>query len=109
MVENLLGSAIKFGPPGCQVEVAISVGDSHVVLAVRDTGPGLRDADLEQLFVKGARLSNRPTGSESSTGLGLAWCRQLIELHGGCIGARNSEKGGATFWFEMPLIQTFIS
>lgn len=102
VVENLLGNAIKFGPPGCQVEVATSTGVSHVVLEVRDTGPGLRDADLEQLFVKGARLSNRPTGNESSTGLGLAWCRQLIELHGGRIGARNGEQCGATFWFELP-------
>lgn len=102
VIENLLGNAIKFGRSGDQVEVATRAGDSHVVLEVRDSGPGLREADLEQLFVRGAHRSNRPTGGESSTGLGLAWCRQLIELHGGRIGAHNGELGGAVFWFELP-------
>jgi signal transduction histidine kinase len=70
---------------------------------VRDNGPGIPAPDLARLFERHARLSNRPTGGESSTGLGLALCKQIVELHGGRIGASNREGCGALFWFELPL------
>ena len=102
VVDNLVGNAIKFGSAGGRVELATRAAEGQVVLEVRDTGPGLAAADLERLFTRHARLGNRPTGGETSTGLGLAWCKQLVELHGGRIGARNGEEGGAVFWFELP-------
>jgi len=55
-----------------------------------------------RLFSKYARLENKPTGGEKSTGLGLFICKQLIEAHGGQIGARKNEDQGATFWFSLP-------
>lgn len=103
VIDNLLGNAIKFSSPGGQVELAISESASCVALEVRDRGPGIAPTDLEKLFTKRARLQNQPTGGESSTGLGLSFCKRLIELHGGRIGARNRECGGAIFWFELPL------
>jgi two-component system sensor histidine kinase/response regulator len=102
VIDNLVGNAIKFGSAGGRVELATRATENKVVLEVRDNGPGLAEADLEHLFTRHARLGNRPTGGESSTGLGLAWCKQLVELHGGRIGARNDERGGAIFWFELP-------
>jgi signal transduction histidine kinase len=57
---------------------------------------------MKKLFVKYAKLSNQPTGGEKSSGLGLAICKKVIELHGGQTGARNNPEGGATFWFELP-------
>jgi two-component system sensor histidine kinase/response regulator len=48
-------------------------------------------------------LSNRPTGGESSTGVGLSLSKQLIEQHHGVIGARNNPAGGATFWIRLPV------
>lgn len=102
VVENLLGNAIKFGPPGCHVEVATRGSETTVALEVRDTGPGIAAADFDKLFVRHARLGNRPTGGEASSGLGLAWCKQLVELHGGRIGAHRREPEGMVFWFELP-------
>lgn len=102
VIENLVSNAIKFGPRGSQVEIAIRLDEATVTLEVRDTGLGIPPSDLEKLFVKHARLKNRPTGSETSSGLGLAFCKQVIELHGGRIGARNGERAGAVFWFELP-------
>lgn len=102
VIDNLVGNAIKFGSTGGRVELLTRAAGGQVVLEVRDNGPGLAEADLERLFIRHARLSNRPTGGETSTGLGLAWCKQLVELHGGRIGARNGDSGGAVFWFELP-------
>ncbi|HEX2573626.1 MAG TPA: response regulator [Polyangia bacterium] len=102
VVDNLVGNAIKFGSSGGRIELATRATGEHVALEVRDNGPGLSGADLGRLFIRHARLGNHPTGGETSTGLGLAWCKQLVELHGGRIGAHNGEQGGAVFWFELP-------
>lgn len=75
----------------------------NVYAEVKDSGPDLSNDDMEKLFVKHARLSNKPTGNETSTGLGLAICKQLISLHGGDIGARKNSKMGTTFWFSLPI------
>jgi two-component system sensor histidine kinase/response regulator len=103
VAQNLIGNAIKFGLPGTEVIVRTFAEGEAVMLEVRDSGPGLTNADLSKIFVKYARLSNRPTGGEKSSGLGLAICKQIIELHGGKIGVRNNPDKGATFWFSLPV------
>jgi two-component system, sensor histidine kinase and response regulator len=104
IIENFVSNAIKFSYPDSETIVrTLSVGEDRARVEVVDGGPGLKAEDMEKLFLKYARLSNRPTGGEVSTGLGLAICRRLVELHGGTIGAGNNEGGGANFWFEVPL------
>jgi signal transduction histidine kinase len=102
VIDNLVGNALKFGPRGGLVEVHVEAGAETVRFEVRDDGPGLPFTELERLFVAHSQVGNRPTGGESSSGLGLAWCRQLVELHGGRIGAQQRPGGGAVFWFELP-------
>ncbi|MEJ2396845.1 MAG: ATP-binding protein, partial [Gammaproteobacteria bacterium] len=46
---------------------------------------------------------NKPTGGESSSGIGLSLCKELIEASGGRIGARTNPDRGATFWFSLPV------
>jgi signal transduction histidine kinase len=103
VVDNLVGNAVKFSPTGARVRLRAYRTESVAGLEVRDTGPGLRPEDFPRLFMKHARLSNRPTGGEHSSGLGLFICKLLVAQHGGRIGARNAEGGGAIFWFELPL------
>jgi two-component system sensor histidine kinase/response regulator len=100
VIENLVSNAVKFCPKGASVTARTRLCDG-VRFEVRDTGPGLTPEDREKLFVKYARLSNRPTAGEKSSGLGLAICKQLIEAHGGAIGAEQNPEGGATFWFRV--------
>jgi len=106
VVDNLLGNAIKFTPKGGSATVNTRLKEDSIVLEVSDTGPGLTADDLTKLFVKYARLSNKPTGGEKSSGLGLSICKDLIEAHGGQIGARNNPEQGATFWFQIPVNPT---
>jgi signal transduction histidine kinase len=103
VLENLIGNAIKFSPRGAHVTVSTRHDGNGLLCEVSDTGPGIPPHEMERLFTEYAQLSNRPTGGEHSTGLGLAISRELVQLHGGEIGARNNPGGGATFWFRLPL------
>lgn len=105
VIQNLVGNAVKFGPKGSETQVRTSGDQAFQLLEVSDHGPGLKEEDMKKLFQKYARLSNKPTGGEKSSGLGLAICKQFIDLHGGEIGARNNPEGGSTFWFKLPVVQ----
>lgn len=102
VAQNFLSNAIKFSPPESDIVVRTLAENGEVKLEVRDFGPGLTDEDLEKAFTKYARLSNKPTGGEKSSGLGLAISKQMIDLHDGEIGVYNNEDKGATFWFSLP-------
>ncbi len=102
IMDNLIGNALKFSPRETHTVVRTRAEDGQVVVEIEDSGPGLDKDDFSKLFTKHARLSNRPTGNESSSGLGLAMCKQLIILDKGTIGARNNPESGATFWIRLP-------
>jgi signal transduction histidine kinase len=60
---------------------------------------------MSRLFGRFQRLSARPTGGESSTGLGLSIVKRIVELHGGTVGAQSAGPGqGATFIIRLPAI-----
>jgi signal transduction histidine kinase len=122
--ENLIGNAIKYSPRGGTVTISVerklqdtdSVFPSgclaaltipSLLIAIKDDGQGLSDVDKAKLFVRFQRLSAKPTGGESSTGLGLSIVKHLVELHNGKIWAESDGKNkGTTFFVELPLEQT---
>lgn len=104
VLHNYIGNAIKYGSAGGSVRINASRNGDIVRVEVRDDGDGIPVGEANRLFVKYARLSNRPTGGEKSSGLGLVICKQLIQMHGGQVGAHNNLRPlGATFWFELPV------
>jgi signal transduction histidine kinase len=100
---NYLSNAIKFLPAGGRVVVRSKADDFRVRLEVQDNGPGVPVAERPALFTEFARLSNRPTGGEESTGIGLSIVKQLIEAEKGAVGAEFPPDGGSVFWFELPV------
>ena len=102
VVFNLLSNAVKFTPSGGRVDVSAAKENGEVVIAVRDTGPGIDAADQARIFeeFQQARDTNgeRPEG----TGLGLALSRSLVELHGGRIWVESEPGKGSTFTFTLP-------
>lgn len=102
VIENLIGNAVKFTPGGGRVEVAMEGDGPHVRLTFSDTGPGVRAEDRPRLFVKFARLSARPTGGETSNGLGLAIVRMLTAAMGGDVAYEDAPGGGARFVVTLP-------
>jgi two-component system sensor histidine kinase/response regulator len=101
VLDNLVGNAVKFSPLGSCTVVRTKLVDREILVEIVDRGPGLTPEDLKKVFGKYATMSNKPTGEETSSGLGLAICRHIIELHGGRIGVRNRTEGGAVFWFQL--------
>ena len=106
-VDNLLSNAIKYTPLGGHIELAMGANENGAMIRVTDDGPGLTAADISRLFGRFQRLSAKPTGGESSTGLGLSIVKRIIELHGGRITAESEGPGrGATFTIRLPVVHT---
>jgi signal transduction histidine kinase len=103
VLNNLLNNAIKFSPPGSLITVVTGLTDKDCSVAIRDQGPGIPESELPRLFKDYSRTSVRPTGGETSTGLGLSICRKVIEAHRGTIGVRILPEGGAEFRITLPL------
>ncbi len=102
VVDNLIGNAIKFSPPGTCIRVKVWQEASDARIEIRDEGPGLTADDRARLFGRFTRLSAKPTGGEKSTGLGLYLSRRLVDLHGGKILVESAPGEGATFTVVLP-------
>ncbi len=103
-IENLVGNAIKYSAVGGTIEVGVSRDGEHAVCAVRDDGPGLSPEDIGRVFGRFQRLSAKPTGGESSTGLGLSIVKRIAELHEGQARAQSLGPGrGAVFSLHVPI------
>jgi hypothetical protein len=104
VVWNLLTNAIKFTPKGGRVQVLLQRVDSHLELSVSDTGIGIPATYLSQVFDRFSQQDSSTTRVFGGLGLGLAICKQLVELHGGSIRAASQGEGkGATFFVQLPL------
>ncbi len=104
LIDNLVSNAIKYSSPGSRAWVSVVRSSPESIrISVRDEGPGLTPEDMQKLFGKFQKLSARPTGGESSTGLGLAIAKTIVELHGGRIWAESKPGCGATFFVDLPV------
>jgi len=93
-VGNLLDNAIEFSSDGAGIEIDIGGDGAHHVVSVRDHGPGAPDFALPHLFERFYSLP-RPATGRKSTGLGLAFVREVAKLHGGRVEFANAVDGGA--------------
>ncbi|KQU80947.1 MULTISPECIES: PAS domain S-box protein [unclassified Rhizobacter] len=104
VVWNLLTNAIKFTPDGGQVQVDLKRVGPRAELTVSDTGIGIPASFLPHVFDRFSQNDSSTTRAFGGLGLGLAICRQLVELHGGTIKAASAGEGlGATFVVDLPM------
>jgi signal transduction histidine kinase len=100
-------NAIKYSPAGGDVHITIrrEMDGEHpwAIVAIRDSGIGIPDSEINSIFEPFRRASNTAEGSISGTGLGLASARQIIEQHGGSIIVESQEHVGSTFTVRLPL------
>ena len=101
VLENLVGNALKFTPPGGVVTVAATRAPEpgRVLFSVRDTGPGVAPEHLPRVF---DRFFQGQSSDRRGTGLGLAICKAIVEAHGGRIWAEAAPGKGAAFFFTLP-------
>ncbi|MEK6279541.1 MAG: PAS domain S-box protein [Acidobacteriota bacterium] len=104
VVWNILSNAAKFTPAGGQVEISVSQTGTHVLLQVKDSGPGIDPAFLPHVFERFRQGDGSTTRTHGGLGLGLAIVRHLVELHGGTIAVENREdRSGAIFTVRLAL------
>jgi signal transduction histidine kinase len=98
---NLLSNAAKFTDQG-RITVWLEEQEANIKLGVSDTGIGIEQQHLEQLFRPFEQLQSKFTSSEKGTGLGLALCREIIQAHHGEIEVESELGAGSTFIITLP-------
>ena len=105
VVWNLVCNAVKFTPAGGEVNVRLNRINSHLEIAVSDTGAGIHPDFLPHVFDRFRQADGSTTRAHGGLGLGLAIVRHLVELHGGVAVADSAGVGkGATFTVRFPLM-----
>ena len=104
-INNFLSNAFKYTDKG-SVTLACALSSSGIQISVDDTGRGISQQDLAQLFQPYKRLNDN--GAEVGTGLGLVICKQIINLHGGNITVKSKVNSGSIFTMQLPceVVQT---
>ncbi len=101
---NLLGNAIKFTPRSGTITVSACLKPDRqaVVVRVRDTGEGIPKEAFVRIFEKFGQVQTRKAGRMMSTGLGLTFCKLVVEAHGGRIWVESEPGEGSSFYFTLP-------
>ncbi len=101
VLNNLVGNALKFTVSGW-IGISVSEQDGKVVCDVQDTGRGIAEIDLPNVFEKFQQFGEIADPENRGTGLGLAISKEIVELHGGQVSATSRIERGSTFTFSMP-------
>ena len=102
IIRNLLSNALKFTASGGEITAGYTVDNDGVTIYVRDTGTGISPDKAERLFTQPFNESTTGTRGEKGSGLGLALCKEFVDLHQGRIWVESVEGKGSTFFFRIP-------
>ncbi len=103
IIDNLLSNAIKYNSPGGQVGIAVNSTDNKVInIAIKDTGIGIAEENLMELFQPFSRLNIEKTTTIKGTGIGLTLTKQLIDLMGGKLQVQSEVGKGSCFTVSLP-------
>ncbi len=102
VMSNIAGNAIKFTPPEGRVSVTLERYPGELVVAVRDTGPGLPLEEMDNLTDRRWHAKRQTSGG---SGLGLAIAKGIVEAHGGRLWAESRPGAGSVFRFSLPIYE----
>ena len=95
-------NAIKFTPASGRVTISVEPkANGKFEVSVADTGTGMTNEQIKNLFCLDCQISKRGTSGEQSTGLGLIVCNELLEKHGTKLHIESNINEGSRFWFEI--------
>jgi len=99
---NLISNAIKYSPPGTEIQVSTECASDRICVKVQDQGYGIPPNDIERIFEKFYRIPRLQDADVPGTGLGLSFVREIVELHGGTVAAQSSPGFGSVFTVFLP-------
>lgn len=106
VVEQLLDNAIKFTPAGGLIEIETTPIQQNVMIKVTDTGIGIPDNRIDEIFEPFHQLDGSSTRHYGGTGLGLALARSIVDAHGSKIEVESYVGQGSTFSFALPVVSS---
>jgi signal transduction histidine kinase len=106
LITNLVSNAIKFSPKGKPVTINALTTEKNIIFEIIDEGPGFNPTDLDKIYAKFQRLSARPTGGETSHGLGLAIVDLLVKQLNASIDLKTEVGKGSAFTIYVPIPAT---
>ena len=101
ILRNLITNSIKFTPNNGIITLSSSIDAHEVVISIKDTGVGMTDAALQNLFKTNSNTT-LGTNNEKGTGLGLLMCKDFIEKHNGNIKVESELGKGSIFYVSLP-------
>lgn len=107
IILNLVSNAFKYTHQG-SITISVQQEGDHITIAVADTGVGIPEDHLEQIFNRFHRVENTGGRSQEGTGIGLALVKELIKLHKGSIHVNSREAQGTTFTLLLPVGKTHL-
>ncbi|WP_282015538.1 sensor histidine kinase [Marinifilum flexuosum] len=102
VLHNLLSNAIKYSTPHTSITVDIKDHTTNFEISIKDQGVGIPESELSKLFTEFGTTSAKTTANESSTGLGLAIAKKIVNGHSGEIMAKSKLNEGSEFLFTLP-------
>ena len=105
ILRNLISNAIKFTPEFGTIFISFENIDDQIVVKVKDTGVGMDENQISQLFKIDISYSSIGTAGERGTGLGLILCKELVEKQGGNLWIESELGSGSTFFFTLPKVK----
>ena len=103
VLDNLLSNAIKYSHSDTSVTVEVKAVGQNVEFRIKDEGQGISPEEQIRLFQSFPKLGSKPTGGESSTGLGLTIVKKIIDAHEGSLKVESELGVGSVFLFSLPL------
>jgi PAS domain S-box-containing protein len=103
ILRNLITNAIKFTSKGGQISVSSKVENGMAIIQVKDSGVGIEEHEIPNLFIIDSGNSTIGTEEELGSGLGLIICKELVEKQKGRIWVESNKKEGSSFYFSLPI------
>ncbi len=104
VLQNLIDNALKFTPDGGTITIAMQSSLKSVSVAIKDTGAGIPESEIEEIFERYKQAKSEPKKSKEGAGLGLAIAKKIVELHDSAIQVVSKPNRGTTFQFQLPLV-----
>ena len=98
---NLLDNAAKHGGEGKEIQASLGMREGNIVIHIRDYGPGIAEDEIPLVKKKFYKGSSKARGS----GIGLAICDEIVQMHGGELILENAEGGGTLVSIILPAAQ----